>query len=218
MCTQAYRGVLPSAVPAIAGRYAELPRSLAERHYTMKEVATLWNLSQSKIRELFANESGVMREGKPTRRVGGGSRRGYYTTRIPESAVLRVHRRLTGIGWYAKLAFERHYTPQQLAAALGLSDTKVRRMFFPLKSMRRVLGESPANSDRTRRTERGTGMSGLPTIRQEGRPRYASLGGREGIATATEELLSQVVCPRDLPRDQFFSRCDCLFQRELGRA
>ena len=40
-----------------------------------------------------------------------------------------MHRRLTGEGWYTKLATERHYTPEQVAAARGLSDTTVRRMF-----------------------------------------------------------------------------------------
>lgn len=89
----------------------------------------MWHLSQSTVRELFAGESGVMREGSPTRRVGGRSRRGYFTTRLPESAVHRVHPRLTGPGWYAKLAFDRHYTPQQIAKAWALSPTKVRRIF-----------------------------------------------------------------------------------------
>lgn len=118
-----------SALPAIAETDAVLPRFLSEQYFTINEIASLWSLSQSKVRELFAAEAGVMRYGKPTRRVGSRQRRAYYTTRIPESAVLRVHRRLTGTGWYAKLATERHYTPQQVAAARGLSDTTVRRMF-----------------------------------------------------------------------------------------
>ena len=127
-----------NVVPAVAETDVALPRFLAERHYTMKEVAALWNLSRSKVRELFEGEAGVMRYGKPSQKIGSRTRRGYFTTRIPESAVLRVHRRLTGAGWYAKLATERHYTPQQLAAALGLSDTKVRRMFAEENGVLRV--------------------------------------------------------------------------------
>ena len=118
-----------SAVRAITRADAALPRFLAEPYYTVKQIATLWHVSQSKVRELFAGESGLFREGKPNRRIGSRSRRGYFTTRIPESAVLRVHRRLTGAGWYTKLATDQHYTPQQLAAAWRLSDTKLRRMF-----------------------------------------------------------------------------------------
>ena len=118
-----------SAVPAITRADVAVARFLAERYYTVSEIATLWHLSQSKVRELFAGESGVMREGKPTRRVGGGSRRGYYTTRLPESAVLRVHRRFTGSGWYENLATEQHYTAQQIAKAWALSETKIRRIF-----------------------------------------------------------------------------------------
>jgi hypothetical protein len=125
----AHEGGMPSAVPAIAGLDAALPPFIAGRYYTVKEVAILWNLSQSKVRELFAEEAGVMRIGKATRKVGSRRRRGYFTTRLSESTVLRLHRRLTGAGWYAKLATEQHYTPQQLAAAYGLSDTMVRRMF-----------------------------------------------------------------------------------------
>ena len=118
-----------SAAPVIAGADAAMPRFIAERHFTVKELAALWNLSLSKVRELFAQEPGVFREGRPTRKVGSCTRRGYYTTRIPESVVFRVHRRLTDADWYAKLASEQHYTPQQLAAAWKLSDSKLRRMF-----------------------------------------------------------------------------------------
>lgn len=127
---EAAHGEVPSsAAPAITGVDTALPRCVAERHYTIKEIATLWHLSQSKVRELFAGEAGVFREGKPDRAVGSRARRGYFSTRIPDSVMHRVHRRWTGTGWYAKLATEQHYTPQQLAAAWSLSDTKVRRMF-----------------------------------------------------------------------------------------
>jgi hypothetical protein len=119
----------PSAVPAIAEADGSLPRFLAERYFTVKEISALWNLSRSKVRELYAVEPGVVQVGKPTRGHGSRRRRGYFTVRIPESVLRRVHRRLTGDGWYAKLATERHYTPQEVAEIYGLSDTMVRRMF-----------------------------------------------------------------------------------------
>jgi len=59
-----------------------------ERHYTVAEVAILWNLSCDTIRRLFENEPGVVILTTATRR---GKRR-YKTLRIPESVLLRVHR------------------------------------------------------------------------------------------------------------------------------
>jgi hypothetical protein len=59
-----------------------------ERHYTVAEVAILWNLSRDTIRRLFENEPGVVILTTATRR---GKRR-YKTLRIPESVLLRVHR------------------------------------------------------------------------------------------------------------------------------
>ena len=65
----------------------------SERHFTAKEVAEAWNLSQDTIYRLFVNEPGVLiltSEGKkygPTRR----------TVRIPESVKNRVYRRLQNV-------------------------------------------------------------------------------------------------------------------------
>jgi hypothetical protein len=59
-----------------------------ERHYTVAEVAILWNLSRDTIRRLFQNEPGVAILTTATRR---GKRR-YKTLRIPETVLLRVHR------------------------------------------------------------------------------------------------------------------------------
>lgn len=115
-----------------------LPRFLSERHYTVKEISAFWCLSQKKIRELFANEAGVMREGKPTRMIGSRQRRGYFTIRVAESALLRAHRILTGTGWCEGLATEQHYTLQELATAWQLSYAKVRWMFADEKGVLRV--------------------------------------------------------------------------------
>ena len=66
-----------------------------EQHYTPRELARLWKLSETKIRRLFEREPGVLRIGEPSRRVGRKLKRSYYTMRIPESVALRAHRRLT---------------------------------------------------------------------------------------------------------------------------
>ncbi len=60
-----------------------------ERHYTVAEIAKIWNLSRDVVRKLFENEPGVFVIGND----GSRSKRGYHTLRIPESVAERVHRR-----------------------------------------------------------------------------------------------------------------------------
>jgi hypothetical protein len=67
-----------------------------ERHYTPIELGELWHLAPSKVRDLFAEEPGVLRIGEPSRREGRKLTRGYFTVRIPESVAVRVHSRLSG--------------------------------------------------------------------------------------------------------------------------
>lgn len=62
----------------------------SERHYSVPEIASLWKLSDDKVRALFKSESGVMRIGMPERM----HKRGHITLRIPESVFNRVHERL----------------------------------------------------------------------------------------------------------------------------
>ena len=62
-----------------------------ERHYSIPEVAEMWNLSRDVVRKIFEGEPEVMRLGKD----GSKSKRGYHTLRIPQSVVERVHRRLS---------------------------------------------------------------------------------------------------------------------------
>jgi hypothetical protein len=59
-----------------------------ERHFTVAEIALMWNLSEDAIRRLFRNEPGVVIFGAPTR----GSKRRYTTMRIPESVLQRVYK------------------------------------------------------------------------------------------------------------------------------
>jgi AraC-like DNA-binding protein len=62
---------------------------LTERHYSVKEIAQCWGLSETAIRRLFRNEPGVLCFGKERR----GHQRAYWTLRIPASVADRVYRR-----------------------------------------------------------------------------------------------------------------------------
>jgi len=65
--------------------------TISERHFTVKDIARVWNLSPVAVRRLFVNEPGllviVLREVSRRKRV-------YRTLRIPESIVSRVMERL----------------------------------------------------------------------------------------------------------------------------
>jgi hypothetical protein len=62
----------------------------AERHYTVIEVAEIWNLSPDKVRELFEHEPGVLVIGDRNPH----HKRRYLTLRIPQTVLQRVHNRL----------------------------------------------------------------------------------------------------------------------------
>ena len=61
-----------------------------EKHYTVDELAELWNLSRETIRRLFQDVPGVLAFG-----VDASYGRPYITLRIPESVVIRRHRQLS---------------------------------------------------------------------------------------------------------------------------
>lgn len=61
-----------------------------ERHYTVREIAKLWGFSVPTVTRYFEDEPGVLKHGKPPSR----KRRSYFTLRIPESVLIRVHTRL----------------------------------------------------------------------------------------------------------------------------
>lgn len=65
-----------------------------ERHFSPATIAELWDLSPTKVRRMFAEEPGVIKVGEPSRRVGRKLKRSYYTLRIPQSVVDRVHSRI----------------------------------------------------------------------------------------------------------------------------
>ena len=60
-----------------------------ERHFSVDQLAELWNMSTDFVRRLFLHEPGVVifYHHRPGRRV-------YRTLRIPESVALRVHQRM----------------------------------------------------------------------------------------------------------------------------
>ena len=63
-----------------------------ERHYSIAEVAAIWNLSPDAVRKIFEKEPGVL--------VLGGhssSAHRYRTMRIPTSVLERVHRRMSNV-------------------------------------------------------------------------------------------------------------------------
>ena len=60
-----------------------------EQHYSVSELAAMWALSERTIRRMFEDEPDVFKYGQGERRF----KRGYTTWRIPESVVLRVHRK-----------------------------------------------------------------------------------------------------------------------------
>jgi hypothetical protein len=63
----------------------------SERHYSVLEIAELWNLSPDTVRDLFQFETGVIAIGDPC----PNQKRRYITLRIPHSVVERVHSRLS---------------------------------------------------------------------------------------------------------------------------
>lgn len=70
------------------------PERFMQCHYSVAQVAKLWNISPDLVRKIFEKEPGVLAIGRD--RSTRGSRR-YLTLRIPESVLSRVHRRLSRV-------------------------------------------------------------------------------------------------------------------------
>jgi len=62
-----------------------------ERHYSVAQVADLWGWSESKVRDVFRDEPGVLQSQLRTLRP---RKRQKVTLRIPESVLFRVHERM----------------------------------------------------------------------------------------------------------------------------
>jgi hypothetical protein len=89
------RNSAPAATSAVSPPpFSLAAASYAERHFSVAEVALMWNLSQDAIRKLLQDEPGVLVFGD----LGSRHKRKYTTLRIPESVLERVHRRLANVG------------------------------------------------------------------------------------------------------------------------
>lgn len=64
--------------------------SAIEKHYSVQELADIWNLSEDTIRRLFREEPGVLRISA----THDQRKRHYVVLRLPESVVIRVYERL----------------------------------------------------------------------------------------------------------------------------
>jgi hypothetical protein len=84
-----------SQIPEIGSSSQLIPANTveSERHFTAKEVAEAWNLSQDTIYRLFVNEPGVLLLVSERKKY----RRTRRTLRIPESVKNRVYRRLQSV-------------------------------------------------------------------------------------------------------------------------
>lgn len=76
-------------MPGISGE-GDSPQ-FAARHFSVNEIAELWNLGRDMVRGLFQKEPGVLVLGD---QKSSGRKRRYVTLRIPEDVVRRVHARL----------------------------------------------------------------------------------------------------------------------------
>lgn len=64
--------------------------SALERHFSVNEVAEMWNISDDTVRRLFRDEPGVLKIAHSYSRL----KRGYEVLRMPESVVIKVHEKL----------------------------------------------------------------------------------------------------------------------------
>lgn len=83
-----------SQAPEIGTQLIPANTTPSERHFTAKEVAEEWNLSQDTIYRLFSNQPGVLLIVSEKKKY----RRTRRTLRIPESVKNRVYRRLQNVG------------------------------------------------------------------------------------------------------------------------
>jgi hypothetical protein len=65
--------------------------STMEPHYSVAQVVEIWHLSRRTVIRIFDEEEGVMKLGRAESRY----RKRYFTMRIPESVMKRVHSKLT---------------------------------------------------------------------------------------------------------------------------
>jgi hypothetical protein len=76
----------------VTGQHTATVPGFAVRHFTVAEIAAMWNLSPDYVRRIFEKEPGVLVLGDAK---SARYKRRYRTLRIPEFVLARVHRRLT---------------------------------------------------------------------------------------------------------------------------
>ena len=65
-----------------------------EKHYTVGDVSSMWGISEDLVRDIFRNETSVLRIRRPATKM----KRAYSTLRIPESTLSRVYAELSNEG------------------------------------------------------------------------------------------------------------------------
>jgi hypothetical protein len=60
-----------------------------EKHYTITEIAKQWHFDYKTVRKMFEEEPGVFLSGPGERRF----KRSHISMRVPESVMIRVHRK-----------------------------------------------------------------------------------------------------------------------------
>jgi hypothetical protein len=68
--------------------------NFAVRHYTIAEIAEMWNLSDDAVRKIFQREPGIL---LICDQKSYGRKRRYTTIRVPGFVLERVHRRLSKV-------------------------------------------------------------------------------------------------------------------------
>jgi hypothetical protein len=90
MKSQRHPGQAEEAILAKATSPATL-----ERHFSVLEVAKIWNLSKDAVRRKFQDEPGVLVLSSHS----SGRKRRYTTLRIPQSVLERVHQRCSLVSY-----------------------------------------------------------------------------------------------------------------------
>jgi hypothetical protein len=85
-----FESALPPAIRPQSVSDQAAPDKAMEKHYSLEQIGELWGLSTRTVRKMFENEPGIIVFGN----TGSLKKRRYLTFRIPESVLLRVHRRL----------------------------------------------------------------------------------------------------------------------------
>ena len=72
-----------------------IPEAALERHYSVSQIAELWGWSETKVREVFRDEPGVLQSQLRTLLRRRSGKRQNISLRVPESVLLRVHARMS---------------------------------------------------------------------------------------------------------------------------